>query len=128
MPEDKKGRSENEQAGAAQGEAEASRGTLRLRQENAKTSYTNFAMVTSTPEEVILNFGLNVMPPNQERQMNIEISDRVIMSYVSAKRLAIALSNVIQRYEAVRGVIQVGPQQPAQSQAEAQIPKPEAEA
>ena len=39
-----------------------------------------------------------------------EVTDRVIMSYPSAKRLAITLSNVIQRYESSRGVIDVGRQ------------------
>jgi hypothetical protein len=92
------------------------RGTLRLRQENAKTSYANMTLVTTTPEEVILNFGINTMPPNEQREINVEISDRIILNYPSAKRLAIALGNLIQRYEAARGVINLQPTPPAQQQ------------
>jgi hypothetical protein len=84
------------------------RGVLRLRSEKAVTSYTNFTMVTSTPEEVVINFGLNVMPPSPQREVNVEITDRIVMTYPSAKRLAITLGQIIQRYEQTRGVIDLG--------------------
>ena len=95
-------------------EGQENRGTLRLRQENAKTSYANVAFVTTTPEEVVLSFGVNVMPPNEQKEVFIDVSDRIIMSYTSAKRLAITLGNLIQRYEAARGVIDLGQQGQAQ--------------
>ena len=87
---------------------EQQRAVLNLRQDRAQTSYANLAMITSTPEEVVLHFGINVSPPTRDRQVNAEITSRVIMSYPSAKRLALTLGNVIQRYEAQKGVIEVG--------------------
>lgn len=86
------------------------RGTLNLRSQNAKTSYANLALITTTPEEVVLNFGVNITPVTQAREVNVEVTDRIIMTYPSAKRLAVTLSNVIQRYESQRGVIDIGRQ------------------
>ena len=92
----------------AQPDDQQARSTLNLRQDRAETHYANLAMLTSTPEEVVMHFGLNISPPTQERQVNAEITTRVVMSYASAKRLALTLGNVIQRYESQRGVIDVG--------------------
>jgi hypothetical protein len=93
----------------AEGEAEQ-RGTLNLVAQDAKTSYANLAVLTTTPEEVVLNFGINVTPMTQDRKVNVEITDRIIMTYASAKRLAITLGNVVKRYEEKVGVIDVGSQ------------------
>ena len=87
---------------------EERRGVLNMRTQGATTNYANMAVVTTTPEEVVLNFGINVSPPTPQREVNVEISNRIIMSYSSAKRLALTLGNVLQRYEARRGPIDVG--------------------
>lgn len=96
--------------------------TLRLRYDRADTHYANIAIVTSMPEELVINFGLNAMPPTPQREVNIEVSNRVVLNYASAKRLAITLGNVIQRYEAAHGVINVqqAQQAPAAQAAQAQ--------
>ena len=67
-------------------------------------------MLTSTPEEVVLNFGTNITPPTAQREVNAEISNRIIMTYPSAKRLAMTLGNLIKRYEARHGLIETTPQ------------------
>jgi len=84
------------------------RGTVRLRQEGAQTGFANVALVTGTPEEIILNFGLNVMPPNQQGGVEIQLTQRMVMTYPCAKRLGIMLGNIIQRYESAHGVIDIG--------------------
>ena len=91
---------------------EQQRGTLNLRYDKTTTAYANIAVLTSTPEEVILNFGVNITPPTPQREVNAEISDRIIMSYASAKRLAVTLSNLIKRYEARHGLIDITPAAP----------------
>lgn len=91
---------------------EERRGVLNMRTQGATTSYANMAVVTTTPEEVVLNFGINVAPPTPQREVNVEIVNRVIMTYASAKRLALTLGNVLQRYEARRGPIDVGGRPP----------------
>ncbi len=105
--------------GAAAGQGE--RPSVNLRLEGADLNYANVAVVTSTPEEVILNFGMNAVPPTPERQVVVQITDRIILSYPSAKRLAITLGNIIRRYEEARGVIRL-PQPPQGQAADAQRP------
>ena len=61
---------------------------------------------------MILNFGVNAVPPTPEREMTLDINNRIILSYPSAKRLALTLGSLISRYEEVHGVIQV-PRRPA---------------
>jgi len=115
------------EAGAAQPDAaQDQRATLRLRYDNAETNYANFFIVNNRPEEVILNMGVNVMPPQQrpgeQPELNVEITNRLILSYTSAKRLAITLGNVIQAFENANGVIDINPRGPAAPQAPAEAP------
>ena len=102
-------RPENESSRTQPGAEEERRCVLNLRYDRAQTSYANLAVLTSTREEVILNFGVNVNPPTPQREVNVDVTSRIIMTYPSAKRLAITLGNVIQRYEARHGVIDVTP-------------------
>jgi hypothetical protein len=102
------------------------RSTLRIRQDHARTSYSNFTLVTSTPEEVMLGFAVSLMPPGPNREIQVDLSERIVMTYTSAKRLAITLSQVIQRYEAAHGVIPL--QNAPAAGPEARIPTPEAQA
>jgi hypothetical protein len=104
MPEDTDARS-------PENANEERRGVLNLRTQGSTTTYANIAVVTTTPEEVVISFGINVNPPGPQREVNVEILNRTIMTYPSAKRLALTLSNVLQRYEARRGPIDVGGRQ-----------------
>ncbi len=83
------------------------RGSIRLSYANAPLHYANLALVNTTPEEVVLNFGVNAVPPTPEREVTVEINNRIILSYPSAKRLALTLGNLISRYEEAHGVIPV---------------------
>ena len=103
---------------------EQQRGTLNLRYDKTVTAYANIAVLTSTPEEVVLNFGTNITPPTPQREVNAEISDRIIMTYPSAKRLAVTLGNLINRYEARHGLIDVTPQVSAAAGAAAEDAEP----
>ncbi|MFH0964809.1 MAG: DUF3467 domain-containing protein [Planctomycetota bacterium] len=96
-----------EPAGAGEPDSQSQQARLQIRDTGAQTSYANFFLVSTTPEEVVLSFGINLLPPSKERELRVDISNRVVLGYVSAKRLAITLSNVIQRFEAEHGVIEV---------------------
>ena len=81
---------------------------LRMDERNMTTSYANAFRTNGTAEEVMLDFGLNLMSPasaQQEQQQQqqpeiiFQINERVIMNYYSAKRLAITLSQLIRRHE-----------------------------
>lgn len=72
----------------------------------AQSAYANFARVTATPEEVIVDFALNPTPFAAGRQ-NVTISQRLIMNFYTAKRLLGALQMTIQRHEGAFGAIEL---------------------
>jgi hypothetical protein len=69
-------------------------------------SYSNFCRVTATPEEVILDFGLNPQPFAQGRQ-EVKANQRLVMNFYTAKRLLTALGMTIQRHEATFGSVEL---------------------
>jgi hypothetical protein len=82
------------------------------------TVYTNFCRVSVTPEELVLDFGLNTqMTPNPTEP--IKLTHRVVMNFFTAKRLLIALGNVIQQHEGAYGVLELDFQRRARG-----VPRP----
>ena len=71
----------------------------------AHAAYANFCRVTGTPEELIIDFGLNTQPMGPTSEP-IEISERIILNYYTAKRMMAALSMSLQRHEATFGVLE----------------------
>ena len=69
-------------------------------------SYTNFCRVTATPEEVILDFGLNPQPFATGRQ-DVKANQRLVMNFYTAKRLLSAMAMTIQRHEGAFGAIEL---------------------
>ena len=72
----------------------------------AHAAYANFARVTATPEEVIVDFALNPQPFATGRQ-EVKVSQRLIMNFFTAKRLLGALQMTIQRHEGAFGAIEL---------------------
>ncbi len=68
-------------------------------------SYANFCRVTGSPEELIIDFGLNPQPVGMPKNP-ISVTQRCIVNYYTAKRLLHALSLSVQRHEAVFGVLE----------------------
>jgi hypothetical protein len=71
----------------------------------AHAAYSNFCRVTGTPEELIIDFGLNTQPMGVPTEP-IEISERIVMNYYTAKRMMGALQMSLQRHEAAFGVLE----------------------
>jgi hypothetical protein len=67
--------------------------------------YTNFARVTGSPEELILDFGLTTDPTGNPHSP-VKISERLVMNYYTAKRLWMALGATLKRQETVFGVLE----------------------
>jgi len=80
-------------------------GQVEVNDSKAVASYANFCRVTGTPEELIVDFGLNknVSPEPGE---TIAISQRLIVNFFTAKRLLAALHMAVQRHEAAFGVLE----------------------
>jgi len=68
-------------------------------------TYANFCRVTGSPEELIIDFGLNPQPVGIPKGA-IPVTQRVIVNYYTAKRLLHALGMSVQRHEAVFGVLE----------------------
>ncbi len=71
----------------------------------AHAAYANFCRVTGTPEELIIDFGLNTLPMGVPSEP-IVISERIIVNYYTAKRMMAALQMSLQRHEATFGVLE----------------------
>ena len=67
--------------------------------------YANFCRVTGSPEELIIDFGLNPQPVGIPKDP-IHVTQRIIINYYTAKRLLGALNMSVQRHESVFGVLE----------------------
>jgi len=83
------------------------------------TDYSNFCRVTGTPEELIIDFGLNPQPLGPPPE-SIAVSQRIIVNFFTAKRMLAALQMTLQRHEAAFGVIETDVQRRVLPQARAQ--------
>ena len=77
-----------------------------------RSAYANVFNVAGTREEVVLFFGMNQAWDASQREMTVQISDRIVLSPFVAKRLLLVLNNVIRDYESRYGKLDVGTQQP----------------
>lgn len=78
---------------------------VQVKDDNAHSGYANFCRVTGSPEELIVDFGLNPQPVGIPKDP-INVNQRVIMNFYTAKRLLAALQMSVQRHEAVFGVLE----------------------
>ena len=78
---------------------------------NLQTSYVSGFRPTMTAEEVMVDFGLNLIRPTGNKEHPAELvfqaNNRLIMSYYSAKRLAIALGQIVRQFEQQFGEIEL---------------------
>jgi hypothetical protein len=72
---------------------------------NVISSYANFCRVTGTPEELIIDFGLNPQPVGIPTQP-IAVTQRIVTNYYTAKRMLHALALTVQRHEQAFGVLE----------------------
>ena len=75
--------------------------------DNLKTSYANVCRIAQTPNEMIVDFGLNPNFFGNILEEPLKLETRIILSHDAAKRLLLHLANSIQSYEAKYGVIEL---------------------
>ena len=71
----------------------------------AVSCYANFCRVTGSPEELIVDFGMNAQPMGSNDKP-IDIQQRIVLNFYTAKRLLHALHVSVQRHEEVFGQIE----------------------
>jgi hypothetical protein len=69
-------------------------------------TYANFCRVTGTPEELIIDFGLNPQPIGIPT-VPIVVTERIVTNFYTAKRMLYALQTTIQRHEQTFGTLEV---------------------
>jgi len=72
-----------------------------------KSAYANVCNVTSTREEVVMLFGVNQAWNRGQKEVTIQLTDRIIVSPYAAKRLAMLLEGVVKEYEKRFGALNV---------------------
>jgi len=71
--------------------------------------YVNFFRVTPTLDEVLLDLGIHAQLVGPTGPEPVHLSHRLIMNYVTAKKLAEVLRLVLTRHEQAFGVVEVDP-------------------
>ena len=101
---------ETNQEDAAKPEAAAAAQTqqpvqVQVEADHAVATYANFCRVTGSPEELIVDFGLNPQPIGVPKDP-IQVKQRIIVNFYTAKRLLAALQMSVARHESVFGVLE----------------------
>lgn len=77
--------------------------SIELKQDVAKGTYSNLAIITHSRSEFIIDFA--TMLPGIPKP---EVSNRIIMTPEHAKRLYLALQDNISKYESQHGTVVLG--------------------
>ncbi|MCK9174455.1 MAG: DUF3467 domain-containing protein [Desulforhopalus sp.] len=72
---------------------------------NMRSTYANVCNVSSTREEVTLLFGTNQNWHAGQKDLTVALSDRMTLNPYAAKRLAVLLTNTMNEYEKLFGVL-----------------------
>jgi hypothetical protein len=95
-----------------------------INDKSAHLAYSNFARVTATPEEVIIDFALNPNPFMQGKQ-ELTVAHRLILNCYTAKRLMMALTQTLERHEQTYGAVELNLNRRLQAGALQQQARPE---
>ena len=71
----------------------------------ATADYANFCRLSGLPEELLIDFGLNLQPAGITTQ-SVVVTQRIVTSWHFAKRLAHVLQLTVERHEAAFGVLE----------------------
>jgi hypothetical protein len=103
---------EHEQAGPPAGQQQQVQ--VLVDERDMKTLYANAYRIHTAEQEAVIDFGFNMPNPNAQQgqqQVLLKVTDRVVISYVTAKRLALSLQQLVKRFEQQFGEIPVMPGQ-----------------
>lgn len=74
---------------------------------NANASYANVCNVIGTREELTLLFGVNQAWQKGQKEVNVLVSNRIVLNPYAAKRLQRMLDKVLKEYENVFGELTI---------------------
>jgi hypothetical protein len=79
--------------------------TVQFDVSNLQSSYANVCNVSSTREEVVLAFGVNNVWERGQANMQVQMTNRIVLNPYAAKRLATVLNRVVAEYESRFGTL-----------------------
>ncbi|MFM9996401.1 MAG: DUF3467 domain-containing protein [Phycisphaerales bacterium] len=82
---------------------------LRIDESKMGTTYANTIRTSTTPDEVVMDFGMNLPVPTQDNQpaLVFNVGSRIVMNWQGAKRLAISLGQAVRQFEEQNGEIKL---------------------
>jgi len=72
---------------------------IRWDDRNLQSVYANACNVVSTREEVVLLLGLNQAWRRGQREIPVQLSNRIVLHPIAAKRVSLLLESVLREYE-----------------------------
>jgi len=79
--------------------------TVQFDVSNLQSSYANVCNVSSTREEVVLAFGVNNVWERGQANIQVQLTNRIVLNPHAAKRLAAVLNRVVAEYESKFGTL-----------------------
>jgi hypothetical protein len=79
--------------------------TVRFDVSNLQSSSANVCNVSSPREEVVLAFGVNNVWERGQANMQVQMTNRIVLNSYAAKRLATVLNRVVAEYESRFGAL-----------------------
>jgi hypothetical protein len=79
--------------------------TVQFDVSNLQSSYANVCNVSSTREEVVLAFGVNNVWERSQTNIQVQLTNRIVLNPFAAKRLAAVLTRVVGQYESRFGAL-----------------------
>src|SRR5512135_2946315 len=80
---------------------------IRWDDSSMRSAYANVCNVAGTREEIVLLFGMNQAWHSGQKDVTIQLADRIVLSPFVAKRLSTLLNNVVRDYESKFGSLDV---------------------
>ena len=102
------------QAGGGIGEA-GTQVKIRWDDSNMRSVYANVCNVAGTREEIVVMFGMNQAWRADQKELTVQLADRIVLSPYAAKRLASLLNNVIKDYESRWGTLDIEARRPIET-------------
>ena len=88
---------------------------IRWDDSNMRSVYANVCNAAGTREEIVLLFGMNQSWHAGQKEVTVQLTDRIVLSPFAAKRLLALLSNVVQNYERQFGALDIEARRPGET-------------
>ena len=85
----------------------AGRLSVRWDDSTMRSNYANVCNVAGTREEIVLLFGVNQAWNSGQKELVVQLLEKVILSPFAAKRLNLLLTRVLREFESRYGQLQI---------------------